>query len=101
MSDAVRPVGWNNWNDPTREKTVRYAEYGSTGAGATMPDRVSWGHSLTAAEAKEYTVDNVLGGIDGWNAKTGVVKRNIRITERPGNLSDPTTPLPHSNAHIA
>ena len=27
MSSNVRPAGWNNWNDPAKEKTARYAEY--------------------------------------------------------------------------
>lgn len=31
MCDAVRPPGWNNWDLPEREKTVRYAEFKSTG----------------------------------------------------------------------
>jgi len=101
MSEAVRPAGWNNWNDPTREKTVRYAEYGSTGPGAAPAERVTWARALTAAEAKEYTVENVLSGIDGWNPKTGAVRKAIRVIERPRNVSDPTTPLPHPDAHSA
>src|SRR6266404_1180700 len=34
MSATVRPVGWNNWSQPEREKTARYAEFNSTGPGA-------------------------------------------------------------------
>ena len=34
MSEVVRPAGWDNWNLPEREKTARYAEFGSTGPGA-------------------------------------------------------------------
>src|SRR5262249_9568932 len=77
MSDAGRQEGGDNWNDPAREKTVRYAEYGSTGA---TRQRVGWAHPLTDAEAKEYTIEKVLGGIDGWNPKTGAVARAIRVT---------------------
>ena len=80
MSDAVRPQGWNNWNDPVREKTVRYAEYGSSGPGASAATRVPWAHALTVAEAKQYTVEAVLGGIDGWNPMTGTVRQAIRVT---------------------
>src|SRR5215472_6396940 len=80
ISDVVRPEGWNNWNDPTREKTVRYAEYRASGPGAATPARVGWARQLTDAEAKQYTVEAVLGGLDGWNPKTGTVRSPIRIT---------------------
>jgi pectinesterase len=72
---VVRPTGWNNWNDPKRESTVRYAEYGSGG-----PERVAWAHKLTDAEAKEYTIAKVLGGLDAWNPLTGAVRASIKVT---------------------
>lgn len=71
MSGAVRPEGWHNWNFPEREKTARYAEYGSTGAGAARGARVAWARRLTKSEVKNITPERVLGGGDGWNPKTG------------------------------
>src|SRR2546423_22082 len=71
MSEVVRPEGWHNWNFPDRERTVRYAEFGSTGAGANPRARVPWSRRLTRAEAKAITLQKVLGGTDGWNPKTG------------------------------
>jgi pectinesterase len=71
MSGVVRPVGWENWRDPAREKTARYAEFNSTGPGANPQARVSWARLLTVAEAKAITLEKVLGGSDGWNPKTG------------------------------
>src|SRR5262245_10076357 len=67
MSDVVRPEGWQNWNLPAREKTARYSEFGSTGAGADSKARVPWSHQLTKKQAKAITIKNVLGGTDGWN----------------------------------
>jgi pectinesterase len=67
MSDVVRNEGWNNWNLPEREKTARYREYGSTGAGGRPGARVTWSKQLTAAEAKAMTVQAALGGIDRWD----------------------------------
>ena len=75
MSEAVRPAGWHNWDQPEREQTVRYAEYGSTGPGANPRARVLWSHQLTEAQAKAITVERVLGGADGWNPKTGGTRR--------------------------
>ena len=69
MSGVVTNVGWDNWNDPARERTVRYAEFNSTGPGANPEARVPWSHQLTKAEAENYTVQKVLGGPDGWNPK--------------------------------
>ena len=67
MSDVVRPVGWHNWNQPEREKTARYAEFNSTGAGANNAARVPWARLLSAEEAKALTVQTVLGGAEDWN----------------------------------
>ena len=71
MSDVVRPEGWHNWNFPEREKTVRYAEFGSKGQGANTSARVAWARRLTKNEAKNITAAKVLAGADGWNPLTG------------------------------
>ena len=67
MTGVVRPEGWNNWNIPAREKTVRYAEFNSSGSGASPQTRVQWSRQLTKAQAKRITVSSVLSGTDGWN----------------------------------
>lgn len=66
MGEHIRPQGWMNWNKPDREKTARYAEYGSTGPGGDMSQRVPWAKKLSDDEAKAYTVSNILGGQDHW-----------------------------------
>lgn len=71
MSGVVRPVGWHNWNKPDAERTSRYAEFNSSGAGANPAARVPWARPLTAAEAGAITVERVLGGADGWNPAGG------------------------------
>lgn len=69
MSEVVRPEGWHNWNFPEREKTVRYAESGSKGAGANLRARVAWARQLSASEAIAITPEKVLGGADGWRPR--------------------------------
>lgn len=67
MDDVVRPEGWHNWGKVEKEKTTRYAEFGSTGAGANPAARVKWAKQLNANEAKEITLPAVLAGVDHWN----------------------------------
>jgi pectinesterase len=67
MSENVQKAGWDNWKLPEREKTARYAEYGSTGPGANADARVKWAKQLTADEAAAITPEKVLAGSDGWN----------------------------------
>lgn len=65
MGDFITPEGWDNWSDPANEKTVFYAEFENTGNGANKKDRVKWAKELTAAEAKDFTVERILAPV-GW-----------------------------------
>jgi pectinesterase len=81
MPAAIFPAGWNNWNDPAREKTVRYAESRSTGPGGDTSARVPWARQLTDGEAAEFTVEKVLGGLDGWDPKAGTVRSALHFAK--------------------
>jgi pectinesterase len=67
MTDVVRPVGWHNWNKPDAEKTSRYAEYASSGAGAAPAARVPWATTSAGPAPAELTPAHVLGGSDHWD----------------------------------
>lgn len=64
MSDAVAPKGWGDWGKPQAHMTARYAEYDSTGAGASPTNRPSWVRQLTDEESRLVTLRTVLGD---WN----------------------------------
>lgn len=66
MGAHIRPEGWHNWGKPDNEKTARYVEYNSRGEGSNPDKRVAWSRQLSEAEARQYTVANILGGSDGW-----------------------------------
>jgi len=59
MGSHIIPEGWNNWKNPDNEKTARFAEYGSTGPGASPSTRAPWSRQLTAAAL--VTIAAVLG----------------------------------------
>ena len=68
MGAAVVGAGWHNWDQPAREKTARYGEFGSSGPGAlNLSARVTWSKRLTVDEANRLTPAAVLGGTDKWN----------------------------------
>jgi pectinesterase len=85
----IKEEGWHNWNKPESEQTTEFAEYGSTGPGSeeglmqslaglhlsivqkeAMDKRVTWSKRLTSEEAKEYSIERVLSGKDGWKPET-------------------------------
>lgn len=66
MDGHIRPEGWDNWRSTENEKTVFYAEYNSTGAGAYTAKRVRWSKQLSVKAVKAYTIANILGGADHW-----------------------------------
>lgn len=60
LPQQIAPEGWDNWSNVENEKTAYFAEYQSTGLGSNPKGRVKWSHQLTKAEAKKYTLKNIL-----------------------------------------
>lgn len=71
FDDCIKAEGWHNW--PNKDTgldgttTAFYAEYNNHGIGADTKQRVSWGRQLTAKDAQHFSMEQVLGGWDGWN----------------------------------
>lgn len=61
LDKQVKAAGWDNWRNPENEKTTFYAEYNNRGPGANTAERVGWSKQLTALEAAEYSMKNILG----------------------------------------
>jgi pectinesterase len=67
LGPEVAPSGWNNWGNPANESTAYFAEFGSTGPGASSSTRVPWSHQLTAEQVQQYMPKAFLGGPDNWD----------------------------------
>ena len=65
MDEHVAPQGFADW-DEVRLVTERYAEFGTTGARADQNTRHPQQKRMTATEAADYSLPEVLGGWDGW-----------------------------------
>ncbi len=59
MDKHITPEGWNNWGNADNEKTVIYAEFGSTGEGAQSGKRVAWGKQFSKKDLKNYTLEKI------------------------------------------
>lgn len=64
LGSHIRPEGFHDWNKKEAHDTIFYAEYQSTGDGASPDQRASFVRQLSDEEARSYTKENVLSG---WN----------------------------------
>jgi pectinesterase len=55
----IAPEGWHNWDNPSNEASVYYAEYKNSGKGSDVSRRVSWAKQLTEKEASAYSAKNI------------------------------------------
>jgi len=72
MGEQIDPAGWHEWHpgETTSLETATYAEFDSTGPGATpakLAQREPHSKQLTAAEAEAYSTHAVLSGTDNWD----------------------------------
>lgn len=68
MDKHIKPEGWHNWGKPNAENTTFYAEYNSSGPGASN-NRVIWAKNLSKKESEAYTLESVFKGLDSWTPK--------------------------------
>jgi pectin methylesterase-like acyl-CoA thioesterase len=85
MGTHITSQGWDPWDsimNPAlnRDPYTRVSEWGSmNAAGVPLPDsnldgtpngRVGWADPMNAAQAANYTLQNIFGPVDFWNATT-------------------------------
>ena len=66
MQDHITKEGWHAWPGddmfPHKEKTAFYAEFNSSGPGASPETRVDWSHQLAKRQVEKYTYKNIFRG---------------------------------------
>lgn len=69
MDAHIDPAGWREWHPGETHNldTVFYAEYNSSGPGASPASRDPHSHQLIQAQAKQYEAMHFLAGADHWN----------------------------------
>lgn len=69
MGSHIKPEGWTEWHPGQTHalETAFYAEYNSSGPGATPDKRDPHTRHLTAEEARQYETQRFLAGPDHWN----------------------------------
>jgi pectinesterase len=70
LGEHLRPEGWVVGRGNDYHKTARFFEYRNTGPGADTSNRPSWARQLSDAEAKNYTVENILSREDRWDPRS-------------------------------
>ena len=65
LGEHIHPEKWNDWNKEAAHTGTFYAEFENDGPGAAGGG-VPWAHTLTAAEAEEYTLENI-GYPEAWD----------------------------------
>lgn len=75
IDEAISPRGWIQWPGAPASslKTLYFAEYANTGAGATTSQRVKWlgFHLMSTQDATKFTVANFIAGTS-WLPSTKV-----------------------------
>ncbi|KAK6942549.1 Pectinesterase, catalytic [Dillenia turbinata] len=76
IDDLIDPSGWLQWEGKSDRvlSTLYYAEYGNSGEGSSLQNRVQWPgfHALRSrSEASPFSVSNLIQG-DTWIPHSGI-----------------------------
>ncbi|GAB2283195.1 Probable pectinesterase/pectinesterase inhibitor 51 [Dionaea muscipula] len=69
LGDVIAPAGWLPWSGDFALSTLYYGEYGNSGPGADLSQRVPWSSQIPANHIYTYSVQNFIQG-DEWTTAT-------------------------------
>ncbi|XP_042519006.1 pectinesterase QRT1 [Macadamia integrifolia] len=65
LDGIINPMGWSDWGDPSRRRTVQFGEYKCRGKGANPSGRVPWFKTYSYEQARPFLNRTYLDG-DKW-----------------------------------
>ncbi|XP_061345989.1 pectinesterase QRT1-like [Gastrolobium bilobum] len=65
MDDIINPIGWSDWDIPSRQSTAMFGEYECSGKGSNRTERVEWSKALSSEEARPFLGRDYING-DRW-----------------------------------
>ncbi|GLJ26869.1 hypothetical protein SUGI_0525120 [Cryptomeria japonica] len=65
FDNVVMPMGWSDWEDPSRRWTAFFAEYECSGPGYVPMQRVKWAKTLSYTQALPFMGTQFIDG-DDW-----------------------------------
>ncbi|XP_045823674.1 probable pectinesterase/pectinesterase inhibitor 51 [Trifolium pratense] len=65
LEALITPQGWLPWSADVGLNTLYYGEFGNTGPGSNLTNRVSWSSQVPAEHVSTYSVQGFLQG-DDW-----------------------------------
>jgi pectinesterase len=104
LTKVISPEGWDNWGNPSNEKTAYYAEYKNTGEGAANDKRVKWARQLSKNELKMYGLNSIFyylkavdsNGYAWFNTPSKTFNKNIFVNKLPQEIPLYKNAVPNS-----
>ncbi|NJW52116.1 pectinesterase family protein [Salinimicrobium oceani] len=70
LGPHILPEGWDPWTGdkmfPNKQRTAYYAEYNSSGPGASPETRAAWTHQLSKEEAERFNLKHIFSSKKDW-----------------------------------
>ncbi|CAA3011150.1 putative pectinesterase 11 [Olea europaea var. sylvestris] len=87
MSNVVLPQGWDDWGNPSKQRTSYYREYKCYGPGSGTSKRANWSRSLTSQEVKSYLKKSINGG-KSWVRAAPPHFRRVSVGDLSGHVGE-------------
>lgn len=62
----IHPEGWMPWKDDLGLNTLYYGEFGNSGPGSDVSQRVTWSSRIPSENVNKYSLQNFVQGMNGF-----------------------------------